>query len=275
MSWGVDFADTPENPATREVLSGIAGAGLTWMELGPVGYLPPGELEAYGLRAVGTFVFDDFHRAAPEVLGAVDAAVSAAVAAGGSTLVLIDRPSAARVATAGRSSAAPRLDGRAWAGLVDTVRRAASRAGDAGVRAVIHPHAGGYVEFDDEIERLLAAVPADELALCVDTGHALYAGSDPAALLRHYGPRVEHLHLKDVVAAVRGRGLAFWDAIAAGVFCPVGDGLLDLAEVRAALLHIGYTGFATVEQDRVPGSVGQPAADLRRSVKRLRDAGIG
>ena len=41
VSWGVDFADTPGNPAPDTVLDGIAAAGLCWTELGPVGYLPP------------------------------------------------------------------------------------------------------------------------------------------------------------------------------------------------------------------------------------------
>ena len=114
-----------------------------------------------------------------------------------------------------------------------------------------------------------------ELGLCLDTGHALYAGSDPASLARRYGRRVEHLHLKDVAEPVRARDLGFWEAIAAGLFSPVGDGLLDLDALRVALTAIGYEGFATVEQDRRPGTAGDPAADLRRSVTRLRDAGLG
>lgn len=283
VSWGVDFADTPGNPPPDAVLDGIAGAGLCWTELGPVGYLPsePGAaraaLRARGLGAVGTFVFDDLHRpdAHPAVLAAVDAALAAITATGGTKLVLIDRPSAPRARTAGRSGAAPRLDAANWTALVDLVRRAAERAAAVGVRAVVHPHAGGYVEFEDEVERLLDAIPGAEAGLCLDTGHALYAGGDPAAQLRRYGTRVEHLHLKDVDGAVRDRGLGFWEAIAANVFCPVGDGLLDLVAVRAALDAIGYAGFATVEQDRVPGAAGDPAADVRRSVQRLRAAGIG
>lgn len=279
VSWGVDFADTPENPDPAIVFGGIAAAGLRWTELGPVGYLPhaPEVLRAHELGAVGTFVFDDLHRphARESVLAAVDAALAAITAAAGAVLVLIDRPGPERAATAGRSAAAPRLTGQVWEGLVDTVRRAGERAAAAGVRAVVHPHAGGYVEFEDEIERLLDAVPASELGLCLDTGHALYAGNDPGELLRRYGARIEHLHLKDIDGAVRDRGLGFWDAIAAGVFCPVGDGLLDLVRVRESLDAIGYAGFATVEQDRVPGAAGDPAADLRQSVERLRAAGIG
>jgi inosose dehydratase len=283
VSWGVDFADAPGNPPYDEVLDGVASSGLRWVELGPVGYLPrrPDEaraaLAARGLAAVGTFVFDAFHRpdSADRVLGAVDAALEAIVETGGTLLVLIDRPGDERAGTAGRARLAPRLPDAEWARMVDLLRRSAERAAARGVRPVIHPHAGGFIEFEDEIERLLAATPGDELGLCLDTGHALYAGSDPAEQIRRFGGRIEHLHLKDVAAPVRGRELGFWDAIAAGIFCPAGDGLLDLRALRAALAETGYDGFATVEQDRRPGSAGDPAQDLRRSVARLRAAGLG
>jgi inosose dehydratase len=273
VSWGVDFAGDPANPPSRVVLDGIAAAGLRRLELGPAGYLPPGraELERRGLSAVGTFVFADFHRAAPELDDATAAALDAVNGAGGRLLVLIDRPSPARATTAGRPEQAPRLDGTAWRGLVDRLRRAAAQASARGVRAVVHPHAGGYVEFPDEIDRLLADAP--ELGLCLDTGHSLYAGADPGELVRRHAARLEHLHIKDLAEVPPGLG--FWDAVAAGVFRPVGDGRLDLAALRAALADAGYDGDATVEQDRRAGTPGDPARDLRRSVERLRAAGIG
>lgn len=270
VSWGVDFAAAPGNPPYGEVLEGIAAAGLEWLELGPVGYLPPQAPAWHGLSAVGTFVFDDFHRADAAVLDATDAALDAIAAAGGTLLVLIDRPCAERAATAGRSDLAPRLREHQWTRMRDSFRRAAEHAAARGIRPVVHPHAGGYVEFEDEIEALLAAT---DLGLCLDTGHALYAGADPAELIRRHAARLEHVHLKDVAEPIRARGLGFWDAVAAGVFCPVGDGMLELAPLREAL--DGYDGFATVEQDRRPGSPGTPAGDLRRSVERLRTAGIG
>jgi inosose dehydratase len=269
VSWGVDFADAPDNPPPAVVLDGIAGAGLRWLELGSAGYLPGGEaLRARGLGAVGTFVFADFHRAGADA--ETEAALDAIAALGGTLLVLIDRPSPERAATAGRSDVAPRLGAAAWRGMRDRLRRAAERAAERGVRAVVHPHAGGYLEFEDEVERLLAEIGHDTLGLCLDTGHALYAGSDPATLIRRHAARLEHLHLKDV----RARGLPFWDAVAAGAFCPLGDGLLSLPELRAALADAGYHGFATIEQDRRPGGAGDPGVDLRRSIERIRAAGI-
>ena len=273
VSWGVDFADAPGNPPYEDVLAGIAAAGLRWIELGPVGYVPPRAPAEHGLRVVGTFVFDAFHAAGGDsagsgaaVLAAVDAALDAIEAADGSMLVLIDRPSPVRAATAGRAGVAPRL--RDPSAMIELLRQAAAKAATRGVRAVVHPHCGGYIEFEDEIERVLEGT---DLGLCLDTGHALYAGSDPAALIRRYKTRLEHVHLKDVFP--RPRPANFWDAVRRGVFCPVGDGLLDLDDVKDALA--GYDGFATVEQDRRPDSPGSPHEDLARSVERLRAIGLG
>src|SRR3954470_2689055 len=203
VSWGVDFADVPDNPPYDVVLDGIAAAGLRWLEVGPVGFLPAAAdaaLTSRGLGCVGTFVFDDFHACGIDdrLAGATEAALDAVVATGGALLVLIDRPCAERAATAGRPAAARRLTGAEWTRTTDRLRRSAMRAAEREVRAVVHPHAGSFIEFEDEVDRLLDAIPADEADLCLDTGHALYAGADAAAAIDRYADRIEHIHLKDV-----------------------------------------------------------------------------
>ena len=283
VSWGVDFADDPLNAPPSEVLDGIAAAGLEWMELGPVGFLPASAdvLTQRGLRSVGTFVFDDLHDPSAEraVLAAAHDALAALVTFGGRLLVLVDRPCRERAATAGRGAEARRLEAGAWRAMIGTMRRVAETASQAGVRVVVHPHAGTYVEFADEIERLLADLPADEAGLCLDTGHALYAGLDPYRLVDDYRGRLEHLHVKDVDpqrhAHALEHGHDFWTAMAAGTFCPAGEGLLDLGALAHGLRRAGYTGFATLEQDRRPESPGTPLEDLRRSVARVRESGLG
>jgi inosose dehydratase len=188
------------------------------------------------------------------------------IASGGTILSLIDKPDDVRVATAGRPDAAPRLDDVARAGLFARFEAVADLARDAGVHPVVHPHVGGYVEFEDEIERLVADTDLD---LCLDTGHLAYARMDPVVMLERHAGRLAHVHFKDirpdVLARVDADQLTFWEAIEAGIFCPMGEGLVDIARVLSALERIGYDGFATIEQDRVPGS-GAPLDELLKSV---------
>jgi len=270
VTWGVDFADAPDNPPWPLVLDEIAASGVGALELGPVGYLPEepatlrAALAARGLRAVGSFVFEDLHD--PGQAGAVVAVARRAcamiAAAGGRVLVVIDRPGAERAATAGRPDAARRLPAREWRDLIAVVGRVAEVARAHGLRPVVHPHAGSFLEFEDEVERLLADT---ELDLCLDTGHLAYAGLDPVATLARHAGRLGHVHLKDVDGAVLARGDGFWTAVAAGVFCPLGTGIVDVRGGLAELERQGYDGFATIEQDRVRGS-GSPLGDLRRSL---------
>ena len=280
VTWGVDFADTPTNPPWQHVLDDITASGLPAMELGPVGYLPeePGIVRTLltdrKLESAGSFIFDDIHDpAARERLLDIAERVSRLIAASGGTILsLIDKPDDVRVATAGRPDAAPRFDADRWGEMVDQLNALAAVARTHGVQPVVHPHVGGYIEFEDEIERLVADTDLD---LTLDTGHLAYARMDPAVVMRRYADRLAHVHFKDirpdVLARVDTEHLTFWDAIRAGIFCPVGDGLVDIGEVLDVLDEIGYDGFATIEQDRVPGS-GTPLDDLMRSVAVIEDA---
>jgi len=281
-TWGVDFADAAGNPPWEHVLDEIAASRLGALELGPVGYLPEEPdalreaLRSRGLTAVGSFVFEDLHDSAQEaaILETTRRAGAAIRAAGGSVLVIIDRPGRRRARTAGRTDAAPRLDDAGWGAMVGLIERVAAVAADHGLEPVVHHHAGSYVEFEDEIDRLMADSAA---GLCVDTGHAAYAGVRPETLIERYGPRVRHVHLKDVdgdvLAYARAAELSFWDAIAQRVFCPLGAGVVDFAAVIAALGAIGYAGHATIEQDRVPGA-GAPLDDLTASLAALASQGV-
>jgi inosose dehydratase len=170
VSWGVDFADAPGNPPWTTVVDGVAGAGYRWMELGPVGYLPPeadAELARRGIGVTGGFVFEPLHDPArlPATLTAARAAAARIARAGGSFLVIVDAVGDERAATAGRPDA-PRLPRAGRTTLARAVLGIAEIARDHGLRPVVHNHAGTHIEFPDEVEPLL------ELAeLCLDTGH--------------------------------------------------------------------------------------------------------
>ncbi len=280
VTWGVDFADTPTNPPWLQVLNEIAESGLPAMELGPVGYLPEDPdtvrelLAERNLLSAGSFVFDDLHdpEARERLIDITNRACRLIAASGGTILSLIDKPDDVRVATAGRPNAAPRLDDVRWQAMLDQIRALADVARQHGLRPVVHPHAGGYIEFEDEIERLVGDTDLD---LCLDTGHLAYARVDPVAALQRYADRLGHVHFKDlrsdVLARIDVEHLTFWEAINADIFCPVGEGMVDIAAVLDTLDGIGYNGFATIEQDRVPGR-GAPLEDLRKSVSVIENA---
>jgi len=282
-TWGVDFADGPSNPPWSEVLDDIAAAGLNWLELGPIGYLPedPGvlgsELRARDLRTTGTFLFRPYWdpTARSEIMNSARRTSALIAALGGDRLVLVDQPSPERAATAGNSDLARRMTREEREPYFDNIASIGRVArDDYGVRAVVHPHAGTYIEFEDEIDEALVALPAELVGLCVDTGHSIFAGLDPAEVIRRYPDRVEHMHLKDidaeVLARVRAGRLGFWEAIRQRIFVPVGEGVVDVVELDSALNDIGFDRPITLEQDRDPTREGVPIEDLRRSIDYFR-----
>jgi inosose dehydratase len=265
VSFGVDFADAPANPPWDVVLDGIAGAGYRWTELGPIGYLPDDlapELRARELGLTAGFVFEPLHLPARRAeTRAKAAAVADRVAGlGGRFLVLIDAVTPGRARTAGRPQAARRLDRDDVDALARTVRELAAIARGFGLRALLHPHAGTHIEFRDEVEPLL-----DLAELCLDTGHWVYAGHDPVLDYERWADRIPYLHLKDI--ALERRAADFWGSVRAGAFRPLGQGDVDLRALVGALERSRFSGWAIVEQDRVPG--GDPVGDLIASRRRL------
>lgn len=283
VSWGVENGDDPRNPPWQRVLDETVAAGYTGTELGPLGYMPidasrlRDELDRRGLTMTAAVLFQSFHdpRAKADVLENARVTASLISTLGAKDLVLIDRVSDARSATAGRETEAPQLDGNEWADMVGTITDICRMARDEfGLVTSIHAHAACYIEFEAELERLLADIAPDLLSLCVDTGHSIYAGFDPVALTKRHGDRVSYVHVKDLDLDVHRRVIAdkisFYDACAQNVFCPLGQGAVDFDGFKEALAEIGFDGWLTVEQDCDPEGDGSPLDDAKRSLDFLR-----
>jgi inosose dehydratase len=285
-SWGIEPPDPPQVPPWRRVLAEMAASGYAGTELGPFGYLPtaPGELVAglaeAGLSLAAGFVMGPFCDRAEHDALVRTARVTCELlqAAGAGTLILIDAIAADRAATAGRGDVARRLGADARGALLDGLSSVAEVARASGLTAVVHPHVGTHIEFEDEVEAVLAGLDPALVGLCVDTGHSTYAGIDPVALLRRHAERVGYIHLKDVdatrLAAARSEGLSFTDAVARGIFRPLGEGAVDFAAVAGALAAMRYSGWATVEQDRLPDDSSTPIEEARASLAYLRGLGL-
>ncbi|MFL5116686.1 MAG: myo-inosose-2 dehydratase [Microvirga sp.] len=135
--------------------------------------------------------------------------------------------------------------------------RRVTAVGDAvlaeGLRLVYHHHMGTVVQSEADIDAFMAAT-GPSVHLLLDTGHATFAGADPAALARRYRSRISHFHAKDVRAEVMARAtasrLSFLDAVIAGVFTVPGDGCVDYPAVLAELS--GDVGWAVVEAEQDP-----------------------
>lgn len=296
--WGVDDVRNPNLPHWERVFDEAAAAGYRGLELGPYGYVPldldrvGAALGARDLTIVAGTIFDDLVAPANranllkqthEICALVSRLPKAPPHDGQRFatpyLTVMDWGHDERDFAAGHSDRAPRLDADAWRGMTDTIKAIAELAWTQyGVRAVIHPHAGGYVEFEDEIRRIAADVPQEVAGFCLDTGHTLYAGMDPAATLKAYADRLDYIHFKDIDAArfadVMRRRIRFFDACAEGVMCPIGRGSIDYPAIRVLLTELGYSGFITVEQERDPRNAGGSLADVRASREYLRSVGF-
>ena len=286
-SWGVEFADSPANPPWTVFLDELSRAGYRGTELGPIGYMPEDvarvedSLAERGLAITGGVLFRPFHdpNAWEELLDALHRTCRMLRPLGAEHVVFIDSLSPVRSKWAGDPAAAPRLDTSELAALHRRVRHAASICREEyELTPGLHAHAGGCIEFEDELEHALDAIDGDLLGLCLDTGHSLYAGFDPVAVLRRHASRVTYVHLKDLDTAILRRcvqqRVGFYEACARGVFCRLGEGSVDFEELRQSFREIGYDGWATVEQDRGPQSVASAFDDARANFEFLLAAGL-
>jgi inosose dehydratase len=147
-----------------------------------------------------------------------------------------------------------------------------------GLSCSIHSHAGGYVDFEDEVEVVLAEIDPKHLAICLDTGHLTFAGIDPLAFYKRHSERVSYVHLKDIDPGVMAQTIAdrtdYYDACANGLFCRLGEGIVDFDAFRSALKDSGYAGWATVEQDCDPAGKTSPLDDATKNFTYLRSVGL-
>lgn len=275
-SWGVEFAGDPRNPAWTQVLDDCKAAGYHGIELGPVGFMPedPAELgDALAereLELIGGVVFRPFHDPGEwdQVLDGATRTCAALKAHGAEHLVLIDSISPRRAPTAGRPDEAEQMEPDEWKGFVERIRHIARLGSeDYGLTVAIHPHAAGFMDFEPEVERLLEEVDADSLKICLDTGHARYAGFDPVAFMKRHMARISYMHFKDIDPGVKAdvieKRTDFYEACGQGIFCTLGQGETDFPAVHNLLREAGFTGWCTVEQDCDPEQAASPIDDAR------------
>jgi inosose dehydratase len=279
ISWGVCEAPGwgDELPADR-VLAEMAALDLRATELGPTGYLgaDPAAVGAtlgrHGLRLVGGFLPVTMHLDAAMDLSDATAAIDTLAANGADVVVL-----AAQSADGSYDHKVPLAEAE-WPVLVANLDRLQKIARDRGLLPTLHPHVGTAIEDRAAVLRLLER---SDVPICLDTGHLLIGGLQPAELLAEHADRVAHVHLKDVdlqvAARVAVREISYLDAVRAGLYTPLGAGDLDIAGCVQTLEGAGYDGWYVLEQDCAlhgePAPGAGPVGDVRASLAFLRTIG--
>ncbi len=287
VSWGIyEFEGIEPKFKYTQVLDEIADTGHTGLELGPWGYLPTDpavlrvELNKRGLQLLSSFVpvklVDASAHTDAEAFALQVGALLAELGAG-YVVLADDNGSVDELVKAAGKRSGSKLDAAQWDVVAQGVTRIASKLkSELGLQTVFHHHGAGYVETPDEVRELFKRTDPDLVGLCLDTGHWHFAGGDAINCVKEFGDRVRYLHLKDCDAAVLGRvrddGLDYFQAVKAGVFCELGQGMVDFPGVIAAMEANGYDGWAIVEQDvliddpTAPRRISQANRDYLRSI---------
>jgi inosose dehydratase len=276
ISWGVcEVPGWGYQLAPERVLSEMQQVGLAATEFGPDGFLPadPARMTAFlgehHLTAVGGFPPVVLHEPGHDPVPGIERLLDSYDAAHAGVLVLS--------AATGRDGydTRPDLDEAGWRTLLSNLDRLTALAAGRGVRAVLHPHVGTMVERGGEVRRVL---DGSAISLCLDTGHLLIGGTDPAELTRQAPDRIAHTHFKDVddqiAAQVRSGRLTYTEGVSRGMYRPLGRGDVDFAAIVGDLRSQGYGGWYVLEQDTIlteePRGEG-PVADVRQSADYLRE----
>jgi inosose dehydratase len=275
ISWGVcEVPGWGHQLGPDRVLAEMREVGLTATEFGPDGFLPAQPdamtqvLDHHGLQAVGGFTPLLLHVADHDPVPEVERLLEGYAASGAGVLVL------SAVTGADGYDSRPVLDDDGWMVLLANLDRLAELAQRRGVRAVLHPHVGTMIETGEEVRQVL---DGSWIPLCLDTGHLLIGGTDPADLARQAPERIAHVHFKDVDARLARRvqdgRLTYTQGVRDGMYRPLGSGDVDVPAIVGSLRARGYDGWYVLEQDTIlteePRGDG-PVADVWASAEHLR-----
>lgn len=286
VSWGVLMKDTPNVPPPDIVLDQIKQAGYKGTELGPYGYLPfdiaelSDALSGRGLSLISAFTIFNFvqgrddgvvYREALETVQVLSAMRCRHVVLS-DALFVVDH----RARRAGRIRREDSLDSVAWDKAAQNVDQFARMAWEEyGLKSCIHPHVGGFLETDFEIDAVLERTNPENVGLCFDMAHIAYGGSDPVAVLDKWRERTWYMHIKECDSRVRDEVLArkgdYFDGVESGVFPELGAGTIDWQNIKRILFEMDYRGWGTVEQDVLPDSGADPLASAKRNRAFLRN----
>ena len=104
----------------------------------------------------------------------------------------------------------------------------------------IHLHGPDIKEYPDATDAWNHTKDLDpRMGMCLDVGHDLRNGCDPAEDLKKYHARVFDMHIKDVT-----------DSSKAGVNIEIGRGKIDFPALVKMMREVNYTGMCSLEHEK-------------------------
>lgn len=259
-----DLRDLGGDVPVEQCLREMAEAGFVGAEYG---YKMPDEpaavralLDAHGLALASTWhsvFFVDGDTDAE--LAKLDARAQFLAEAGARHINLCDVSRAVHTQVETPLSARPVFDDAEWDRLAAGLNRAGPVCRAHGVTPGYHFHMGTGVQTAAEVDRLMDMTDPQAVWLCPDSGHAAFAGDDPAPIFARYADRISHVHFKDVRADALRDALdqdqPFMTATINGVFTVPGDGAIDFAPLVHSLRGADYSDWIIVEAEQyLPGT---------------------
>jgi inosose dehydratase len=281
INWGIESADGEGNPPADALLRNSVDAGYTGFELGPLCFLGENaeaigqRLDRFGLDAVAYWVAVPLER---PFGGAVEAEVREALATlksiDADVLIVSDFGDPARLAIVSRVEEFPETwwSDDDWAEVRRSFIALAELGNELGVPIAMHPHVGGHIESGREIEKAIEAIEGTPVTVCIDTGHIRIGGIDSIPLMRRLGSRVSHIHAKDVepnlLARMQAGEIDYVTAVGKGLYCDLGEGIVDWEGFAAAIDEIEFDGWVVAEEDQilVPGRQAPFESNIRNRI---------
>lgn len=281
----------PHVPDGLTILDALAKAGYGGIDLGPAGYLGKGvelkkRLEDRKLGLAGGYLELPYSEPSrmKAALHELDILLDVFDAAGVPDSGLKPKPTLADLGSDTRKAhPGQAADNRAlgfdkdgWKRFAEGLETAVARCRARGYEPTFHHETGTHIEAVWEIEKMLELTSID---LCLDTGHLLLGKGEPVKALKDWGPRINHIHLKDarteVIKKIVQEAAPVIEIWGRGAFCALGQGDVDIESVLKHL-RANYKGWLVVEQDILPdpSAPDRPAKDQVANLNFLKQRGF-
>ena len=134
--------------------------------------------------------------------------------------------------------------------ILEGLSAGAAYAASKGVTLALENH-GKFAGRSDQVRDIIDAVASPALRVNLDTGNFLPVGQNPTEAAEDLADLVVLAHLKDMLRAAGGEASHVFTAPDGQLLTGsvVGEGLVDLAAIRAVMDSAGYDGWWSLEYE--------------------------